>query len=357
MKINKLLITILSGSLFFVSCQSDDDSNTPQGAYDNGLVVLNQGGFGDGNASVSFISEGQELENNIYATNNNNAILGDTGQDIGFEGDRAYIVLNASNKIEIVDRYTFQHIASIENGLVNPRYIAFHDDKAYVTNWGDGGSATDDYVAVVDLNTNAVTTTIPVAEGPERIIEENHKLYVSHYGGYGFGSTVTVINPAGNTIQTTITTGDLPRFILESGNKLYVLSEGVPFWGGTETAGKLQVINLSNNQVTTTLEFPAGQHPTNLVEEDGKLYYTVDSDIFSMSVNATSLPAAPIFSTVSQGVYGVYCLEVKDDKVYVGDAGDYISNGKVYIYGLDGTLLQEPAFTVGVIPAGFYFND
>jgi YVTN family beta-propeller protein len=356
MKLNKLLLTALAGSFLFVSCNSDDDSgNGSSGVYDNGVLVLNQGGFGFGNASASFITDSLTIENNIFASNNPGHVLGDTGQDIGLEGDKAYIVLNVSNTIEVVNRYTFAHITTIDNGLVNPRYIAFHDDKAYVTNWGDATNADDDYVAIIDLNTNTVTGQIPVAEGPERILEENHKLYVSHYGGYGFGNTLSVINPSNNSLETTITTGDLPRFMVEENNKLYVLSEGVPSWGGTETTGKLQVINLSNNQVTTTIEFPEGQHPANLVEEDGKLYYTVDSDIYAMSISATTLPTAPIFSTTDQGVYGVYAFEVKDNKIYVGDAGDYSSNGHVYIYSLTGALLKS--FEVGVIPAGFYFND
>ncbi|MES2484748.1 MAG: DUF5074 domain-containing protein [Bacteroidota bacterium] len=356
MKINKLLLTALAGSLFFVSCNNDDDTaDVPQGAYDNGLIVLNQGGFNAGNASVSFISETFELENNIFGTNNPGVTLGDTGQDIGFNGDKAYIVLNASNKIEVVNRYTFAHVATIENGLTNPRYITFVNNKAYVTNWGDGSSTTDDYVAVIDLGTNAVTATIPVAEGPERIIAENSKLYVSHYGGYGIGHSVTVINAATNAVQTTITTGDAPRSMVIENNMLYVLSEGSPSWSGPETPGKLQAINLSNNTVTSTINFAAGSHPSNLVEEDGKFYYTIDSEIFSMAVNATALPATPIFSTVAQNVYGVYSFEVKDSHIYVGDAGDYTSNGKVFVYSLTGQ--KEEELTVGVIPAGLYFND
>jgi hypothetical protein len=63
-----------------------------------------------------------------------------------------------------------------------------------VTNWGNGGSATDDYVAVVNLSTYVVSSKIPVVEGPERILEYNNKLYVAHQGGYGYGKTISAIN-------------------------------------------------------------------------------------------------------------------------------------------------------------------
>ena len=73
-----------------------------------------------------------------------------------------------------------------------------------------------------------------------------------------------------------------------------------------------------------------------------------------MNIAASTLPTSPLFSTFGQGVYGVYFFAVKNNKIYVGDAGDYNSNGKVYIYSTSGTL--ENQYTVGVIPAGFYFN-
>jgi YVTN family beta-propeller protein len=357
MKINKLLLTALAGSLFFVSCNNDDDAtpDVPQGAYDNGVLVLNQGGFNIGNASVSYISDAFALQNNIFAANNPGATLGDTGQDLGLNGDYAYIVLNNSNKIEVVNRYTFTRIATIEDGLINPRYITFYNNKGYVTNWGDGLSTTDDYVAVIDLATNAVTATIPVAEGPERIIEENGKLYVSHYGGFGIGNSVTVINAATNSVQTTIVTGDAPKFMVVEDNVLYILSEGSPSWAGAETAGELQKVNLATNLVIATIDFPQGSHPSNLVEEDDTLYYTVDSGIYTLSPQATALPAAPVFTTTPQGAYGIYSFDVEDNNIYIGDAGNYSENGKVYIYSLTGTL--QNSYTVGVIPAGFYFND
>ncbi len=356
MKFNKLLLTALAGSFFFVSCSDDDsNNNAPSGAYDNGMLILNQGGFGHGDSDVSFLSDDMVLENNIYSAVNSGSFLGDTGQDIGFKGDLAYIVMNNSHTIEIVNRYTFAHVATIDEGLDNPRYIAFVNNKAYVTNWGEGFVTTDDFVAVIDLSNNTVTSEIAVAEGPERIIEEDGKLYVSHKGGYGYGNSITVINSSTNAVVTSIPVGDVPNTMEEENGKLYVMCEGKPSWAGGETAGSLVVINLSNNTVATTMAFTGSSHPTNLLIEDNKIYFTEGSDIYSMAQNAVTLPAEPLFSTEEQGVYGVSAFAVKDGHIYVGDALDFSANGKVYVYMADGMLHQT--FTVGVIPAGFYFND
>lgn len=356
MKFSKLFLVALTGAVLFVSCNSDDD-NTPQvplGDYDNGFLVLNQGNFGAGNSNVSYISNDFSVQqNNIFTLVNPTMPMGDTGQDIGLNENLAFIVLNGSNAIQVVNRYTFQQVATITTGLSNPRYIAFANGKGYVTNWGNATNTSDDYVAVLDLTSYAVTATIPVVEGPERIIESNNNLYVAHQGGYGYGNSVSVISASSNTVTSSIPVHDVPNSLEIENGVLYVLCGGKPSWTNDETQGALHQISLTGSAVSS-YTFAAGSHPSNLVLEDDKIYYTVNSDIFVKTANA-ALPTAPLFSTTSQGVYGVYSFAVENDKIYVGDALDYNSNGKVYIYSLTGTLQNE--YTVGVIPAGFYFND
>lgn len=356
MKFSKLVLVALVSSVFFVSCTDDNDNNeTPLGNYDNGALILNQGGFGKGNASVSYLSEDfVTQQNNIFSLVNPTITLGDTGQDIGLYRDLAFIVLNVSNKIEVVNRYTMAHVATISTGLDNPRYVSFSNGKGFVTNWGDGGKTSDDYVAVLNLSTYAVSSKIAVAEGPERIIENNNKLYVAHQGGYGYGKTISVINALDGTLSTTINVGDVPNSLEISNGSLYVVCGGKSSYSGAETAGSLVKINLANNTVSSTINFPAKTHPSNLDVVDTAVYYTVDSSIYKSTVTATTLPTTPLFTTTAQGVYGVYSFAVNKDKIYVGDAGNYSSNGKIYVYSSTGTL--EHNYTVGVIPAGFYFN-
>ncbi|KGO87662.1 hypothetical protein Q765_05900 [Flavobacterium rivuli WB 3.3-2 = DSM 21788] len=356
MKLNKLLFTVLAGSLFFVSCSSDDDNTTtPSGAYANGVIVLNQGNFTSGNASVSFISNAFAVENNIFDANLLGQPLGDTGQDIGLNGDFAYIVVNNSHKVEIVNRYTFAPIASLQTGLTNPRYITFENGKGYVTCWGVGEIAADDYIAVIDLATNTLTSTrIPVAEGPEKIIAENGKLYVAHKGGYGMGTTISVINTTTNTVETTIEVGAIPGSLEAEDGTLYVLSEGYPYYASTETAGRLTRINLSNNRVVATTDFPNITHPSNLVIEDNAMYYTIGTAVYKTDLLNTTLPITPLFNTSAQSVTGITAFDVEDDHIYVG-SGSYTAAGKVNIYSLTGAPQQS--LTVGIAPAGFYFNN
>lgn len=357
MKFSKLVFVALMSATFFVSCTNDDNNNaTPLGTYDNGVLILNQGNFGQGNATISYLSDDfATQQNNIFHLVNPTITLGDTAQDIGLYQDLAFVILNVSNKIEVVNRYTMAHVATVSTGLNNPRYIAFSNGKGFVTNWGDGTNPNDDYVAVLNLSTYTVSNTISVAEGPDRIIEKDNKLYVAHSGGYNYGNTVSVINAATNAFVTSIPVGDVPNSLEVEGNSLYVICGGNPSYAPTETAGSFVKINLSNNTVSSTINFAAATHPSNLVVNDNSVFYTVDDSIFKSTISATTLPTTALFSTTAQGVYGVYSFAVNNNKIYVGDAVDYNSNGKVYIYSATGTL--EHDYSVGIIPAGFYFND
>ncbi|ESU22878.1 hypothetical protein FEDK69T_17810 [Flavobacterium enshiense DK69] len=322
-------------------------------SYLDGIFVLNEGNMGSNAASVSFISQNNQVVDNIYGLRNNNSPLGDVGQSIGFHGNIAMIVLNFSNAIKVVDRETFVLEATINTGLTNPRYVEFFGNKAYVTCWGDGNVTTDDYLAVIDLGTYQVESTIPMPEGVERIEEVNGKLYVAHLGGYGYGSTVTVVNPQTSAIETTIAVGDLPNSMIVKGNYLYVLSGGMPFWSpNAETTGKLSKVDLGTNTVVSEFVFSGIQHPLHLSADADYLYYTIDSNVYRVSFSDTGLPSTVFINTPVTDQLGIYGMDVIDNKIYIADANGYAANGFAHVYNNSGTLLAT--HTLGNIPNHFY---
>ncbi|WP_166921908.1 YncE family protein [Flavobacterium poyangense] len=355
-KLNKLFLAVIISSAFFASCSSDDDDNTtqePRGNYEGGLFIVNEGNFGKNNGSISYLSNDLKIENNVFSLVNAGKKVGDTPQCIGFNGDFAYIVVNVSNTVEVVNRYTFKSIATITADLKNPRYIAFANGKGYVTNWGDGASATDDYVAILDPATNKITSKIPVVEGPEKIIANEGKLYVAHKGGWNQGNSLSVINTTTNTVATNFVVGDVPGSLVKDNTTLYILCNGKPSYADVETPGKIVKVSLSTNAVTSTIDFPGKTHPGLLDIENNKLYYTVGSDIYSAATSATTLPTAAAFKATK--VRNLYGFAVRNNKVYVADAINNQDNGDLYIYSLTGT--ETNVFSAQISPNGFYFNN
>lgn len=358
MKTTKFFALLLS-TAFFISCSNDDDSTSnevPLGDYENGILVLNEGNFGVDNSTISYLSNDfATFQADAYLAVNGESV-GNTGQSIGFYNELAFVVVNGSNKIEILNRYTLEKITSITTGLSNPRFITFANGKGYVTNWGDGGSATDDYVAIVNLTNYTVENTISVVEGPEQILTANGKLYVAHKGGYNHGNQISVINLTTNSVDSSIMVGDVPGSMEMANGNLYVLCSGKPSWTGDETIGKFVTIDLSDNS-TTELDFGATNHPSNLDIENNVVYFTMGSSVYKMNLDATVLPSSSFIDLTTQGTSYDYAygFAVKNDEIFVGDAKDFSSNGFVYIYSTSGSLINE--FEVKTSPNGFYFNN
>lgn len=362
MKITKFL-TLALATTFFYSCSSDDDSTTPDpqqplGDYEHGVLILNEGNFGTDNSTISFLSDDFTVfQSDAYASVNNEAV-GNTGQSIGFYENFAFVVVNGSNKIEVLNRYTLEKITTINTGLSNPRYIDFVNGKGYVTNWGDASVATDDFVAVLNLSTYTVESTISVNEGPEKIIEENDKLYIAHKGGYGYGNTISVINPITNSVESSILVADVPTAIEEGNGYIYVLCSGKASWTGDETIAKLIRIDTSDNSTVDFIEFNATQHPSNMAIENEIVYYTLNSVVYKANLNASTgiegTIVVDLASNQGSSYEYAYGFAVKNNKIWVGDAKDFNSNGMVYVYSIDGFLENE--FEVKTSPNGFYFN-
>ena len=345
MNFKKYLIA-LAASVVLVSCNSDDDNNTPAAsqAFDNGTFVLNEGNSNVSSASVTFIGDDGTVQQDIYNTvNPGKPGLGSYLQSMFFTDDLAFIISGSANKVTVVNRHTFEFVANVDTNFSSPRYGVVANGKAYITNYADFNIGTDDFLTVINL-TDYSTSKIPLNNWSEKITEENGRLYIFN-GYYGNGTSVTVFNPSNNAVETVIPVGDSPGSFDEEDGILYVLGDT-----------KLIKINLGTNSVTSAINLPENLHGSaHLTVEHNKIYFTNGTSVYSMALNATAPPAAPLFSYTSTSPYGgMYGFNVEDDKIYIAEGGDFASDSEVYTYSLTGTLLNT--YEAGVGPNGFYFN-
>lgn len=346
MKITKLLFLALASSILFVSCSDDDTKgpDMPLGAYDNGVLILNEGNGSAG--SISFVSTDlSTVEQDVFGSVNPGKGIGGYVQSIFFDGDRAFIISNGSNKITVVNRYTFEFIATIDGGFKVPRYGVVENGKAFVTNLDTFSSLTDDFISVINLTTLQVENTIALNAIAEKITAENGKIYVAN-GSFGAGNSVTVINPLNNTIESTIDVGISPNSMEEKNGFLYVLCANYV------DNSKLVKIKLATNETVLETTMTGLVNAQNLNIEGDKMYFTLNSAVYSDNLSATTISTTPLFTSMATTLYG---FGVEDGKIFVGDAKDYASDGEVFIYNLSGTLQKQ--FSVGLLPNGFYFND
>ncbi len=338
-------------AFFAISCSSDDDNRpTPNPAdYEKGVLITNEGPFNNGSGTITYVSDDfATVEQKIY-NKVNSSDLGNVVQSMGFTSNDAYIVVSNSQKVMIANRYTFERKDSIVTGLENPRYFAASGlTQGYITDWGDPLDDNDDYVAVVDLRTNTISSVISVPFGPEKILKHGNKIYVAHQGGYGHNNLISVIS--GTSVGSTITVGDVPNSMVVVGDYLYVMGGGKPDYSGNETPGSIVKVDLTTNQVVDTYSFQTTEHPTNLTADGGNLFYNLNGKVYKINSNSINLPGTPIID----GFF--YAMEAKDGLLYATDAGDFASRGSLLIYDLS-TNQQIQDFQVGIVPGGIYFNN
>ncbi len=347
---------ILLIAITFSSCKKDDSSPI---FFDltKGVTISNEGSFGAGNASLSiFIPEKNKVINDIY-TKTNNLPLGDVFQSIGFSNQEAYLIINASNKINIVDKDSCYLITTIEN-ISSPRYFSQIDNqKAYITIWGDGGK-----VDVLDLESKTITKQIAVGSGPEKMAIASGKAFVTNSGGWSTDNKVSVINTTTDEVTATITVGDNPKdIIVDKNNKVWVLCTGNIVYDGnynilSQTESQLVRINPSTNEIETTISLGETYHPSLLeVNATGDvLYYGGDwstSGIFSISITASAKATTPL---INDNLYG-FNVDPTDGVIYGLQSPSFTSSGTLKTYSSSGELLGS--YSVGIGPNGAYFAD
>ncbi|MCY0969982.1 hypothetical protein [Chryseobacterium wangxinyae] len=354
MNFKKILPFLFASALLFnVACNDDDFmESTKSEAYENGILITNEGGYSTPTSEVSFVSNDLSIfENKIYGKNNNEAILGNVLQSVGFNGENAYLVSNVPNKIDIVNRYNFKKQTTVTANLDNPRYIAFSGSQYFVTN--------NNFFDVMRLNVyntsnNSFVTSINFPRAAEKVVEANGKIVVqtdgityqtvAPFGELPTGYSLTIVNPTTNTVATTITlpSNGIIRDLISYNGDAYVLASG-------NTASYIYKVNTSNGTFTTkTLTLGQAQK----LRIDANKFYFHDSSnkIYSMDLNSTTTPTTPIVT--SPGT--LYGFNVIDGKIYSSDAS-FTGDSKVYIYNTSGNLLKT--LTTGIATNGFYKNN
>lgn len=342
-----LLVGTLALSVVFQSCKKDDDDQNSGKQYTNGLFITNEGLFQTGVGTVSFWSRDNQIRENDIFNTVNGIPLGNVAQSTTIHNNKAYTVVNNSGKMEVVDAKTFAHKGTV-TGLELPRYfVGLNDNKGYVSEWV--GFSGNGRIAVVDLNTYQVTSTITVGVLPEKMVLVGTKLYVANSND----TVVTVINTATDAVESTITVGDWPTYIAADKNgEVWVMCSGVPAWAGTATSPTLVKFNPAIPTVQTIFDFATPDNsPSRLVINGAgdKLFYLYSGGVYELGIGASALNSSPI---INRSFYSLG-IDPQTGYLYGGDPLDYISPGRVIQY--NGSYSATDSMTTGIIPTDFTF--
>ncbi len=332
-----------------------------------GFYLLNEGNMSMNKASLDYYDyKTGKYQRNVYGKANPDATLGlgDVGNDMGIYGTKLYTVINASNKLEIMDVATTERLGVID--IKNGRYITFANGKAYVSAYdgdiGLGQNTPNGFVAEIDTSSYTITRKVEVGRQPEELAVVDGKLYVANSGGYSppnYETTVSVVDLNSFQVINKIEVApNLHRLRATDSGDLYVSSRGDYF----ENPSQLYVIDTKDQKVKNTFDIPTSNltivGDTAYIVGSAFSYETFDWEIGYRMIDTKKeellednfLPKSVIDEI--EMPYGI-AVDPLSKNIYITDARDYVSPGTLYCIDKNGTVKFE--VKTGDIPAHFAF--
>ena len=331
-----------------------------------GFYLLNEGNMGSNKSTLDYMDlTAGEYHRNIYADANPSVPkeLGDVGNDIKIYGSKLYAVINCSNKVEVMDKFTAKRIGQID--IPNCRYIRFQGAYAYVTSYAGPVELNPNYqqlgyVAKVDTATLQEVARCLVGFQPDELEIVGNKIYVANSGGYMFPnyeSTVSVIDiPSLTETKRIEVARNLHRLRTDKYGDLWVTSRGDYY----TQPSKLYWINTSTDMLVDSLDIAVSNF---YLAGDSLYLYSTEWSYIAMDNTITYgivdvakkqiVTRNFITDGTEQNIkipYGIMVNPLTKD-IYVTDAKNYVSPGTLYCFDKDGK--QKWNVRTGDIPAHF----
>lgn len=373
-----IYITIL---LSIVGCRTDDyivymedeDIGIKSEPTDVlGMYVLNEGNMGSNKCTLDYLDlSGETIHylRNIYAERNDSMVkeLGDVGNDAQIYGSRLWLVINCSNKVEVLRAKDAVTLGKID--VPNCRYVTFHKGYAYVSSYVGPVNVSQDaplgQVYKIDTLTLRTVAQVTVGYQPEELAVIGDKLYVANSGGYmvpDYDHTVSVIDLNTFTEERKIDVApNLHRCRADRYGQLWVSSRGDYYgepshlcWLQKDASGQLQ--RMGRLDVVVSDMCIVGDSLYYMGMEFN--YQTMRNERTMGIIDVTTHEVAnPQLTTAKEAEamiqpYGII-VNPNGRDFYLMDAKNYVSSGDLLHFHQDGTF--DYKVRTGDIPAHAVF--
>lgn len=340
------------------SPEDNGGSNTETGTA--GIYVLSEGLFNLNNSTLMFHSLKNGQTDTDYFRSKNHRGLGDTANDMAIYGSKLYIVVNVSSQIEVIDRASGLSLKRIpvlnKNGSSRqPRYIAFHKDKAYVCSF-------DGTVARIDTTSLEIEEYATVGRNPDGICVQGDKLYVSNSGGLdwdgiGVDNTVSVVSTEPFKEIKKIQVGYNPgRIRADNYGHVYVATRGKDISAGDYNFVQIDTRADEVKQIydEKVMNFAINDQLAYLYNFN---YTTQDSQIkvFNLQTGTTLREDFITDETEINTPYGIH-VNPYSGNIYITDAYNYLVRGDVLCFNPQGKLIYRLT-NIGQNPNTVVFSD
>ncbi len=333
-----LLILIIQAIL---SCTKEDPPELyPVVVPGQGVFIVNEGNFQWGNARMDYYNKTNgKLYSDIYFAANNEP-LGDVFQSMRMIDGQAWLIVNNSGKIEVVDPITGKRIRQI-TGLMSPRYVeAWGLSRTYVTDLYAGA------VSIINRQSGEIMGSIKVNGWTEGIASFGNFLAVAA----PTSGMVYLIDPEYAVLTDSLYTGMGPVHLeTDREGRLWILCGGSPYY---KSGAKLVNILPGTFEIAEEYQLPGENQYFSRMSYCplSNTVYLLGQHIYRFRIG--NREAERIVEAQGRLFYGMRA-DPSTGLLYVSDAVNYTQAGMVEVYDSLGEQIKK--FRSGRIPGDFCF--
>lgn len=333
----KTLASIAILALLFNACASST-SDSKQGAGRT-LLIVNQGGFNRGEASLSEVRvDSRTVTEDVFLSKNGRP-LGDVAQSLTEFGDRYFIVVNNSQKIEVVAKSDYRSVGTIAvPDNAGPRYMAVSN-----TNHGYLTTLYSNKVMKVDFSTLSIIKQIDVGVGTEGIVITNDTAFVAKNlnSDFSSGSSIALIRTGTDAVIATWETGVGPTQIQVMGSHVIVSCSGS--WGQND--GEIVVHDRTTGQIVRRIDL--GAYAGGFAKGLANQVYVLANGVKRVDVGTGTV--TPISSR------SFYAIGFDGESIWLADALNYAQAGRLIRASSQGAVVDS--FSVGIVPGYIHIDE
>ncbi|HRW97463.1 MAG TPA: hypothetical protein P5104_08040 [Bacteroidales bacterium] len=351
--LKRWILMIFSG-IFMLSCTDDyreiitGENKFLQG---KGVFIINEGNFGSGNGSLSFLNlDSLVMQNNIFYSVNKRP-LGDVPYSMIFSNDDIFLVVNNSSKIEVMSRSDLSSKATL-TGFTSPRFILkVSEVKAYISDFYSSR------IAMLNLESGEVSGYIQTGRSSENMVLAGGKVFVAFWSNYAFpeliNNMVMIIDPVTDQLIDSVQVGKEPNsMVVDKNGRVWVLCSGGFLNKETPAFHCIDPVTLDTEHILYFSEIKS--YPTSLcINGNGDSLFYLNRGVFGLSVDAEELPDQPLISQDGRLFYSLGINPVTSE-LFVTDAVDYQQQGRVLHFSATGQL--KNTYSAGIIPGRLVFS-
>ncbi len=318
-----------------------------------GVYVLCEGLWRQDNSTLAMIGDAGSILRDVVSENNPSLRLGDTGSDIHVRGDSLYVVVNGSRSIEVFHRRTglWQGRLRFADNR-EPYKLAFVSDSIALCTFLNDNS-------IAELNMRSLTIRVPrvdVGPAPEGIGVIGNEVYVAISGlgdlrssEQGAGTVVVLDRLELNPIDTIVNLPNAMSVATDADRNIVWLSyrhlRSLP-----DSLGGVIALDAKTHQPLRVWRFPSPRGIS--VDRLSGICYVLHQDgVDELSPRiATSMRVISHTSVAPNDIWYSIGVSPSRQKLYIGNARSYVTNGEIRIYRTDGVLINT--IDVGVNPTG-----